>query len=634
MYKNTFQAAKKHPKSPINNTEVTPALPSATVISSESNKENTESRLVNVTSSEKKEYKKPAQDVTKQNLSDIEKKLNALCATRDSGLGTPETETLIRKLRLQFTTETNVLKRKQQDVIRQKKARDVKRSKLMEVCSKNPDVANLLKVRQSSGRPRIETDQPELLKVIIKIAMFGSGADDRRRSELIGCCKTLDDLHLQLQNYGYNISRSSTYLRLIPRRSNTTEGKRHVITVPVKLIRAQTSEHKHHSDSEFCTASIRGLESLASLLGPKEVFFLSQDDKARIPLGISAANKQSAILMHMEYKVTLPDHDWVKASKHKLIPSVYAGITIKENGMGNPDAVTYSGPTFIAIRSGKHSSSTAETHAKDIDDIFQMDLFESICKTEADLIKPIFMISVDGGPDENPRYAKVIKFGIRHFKSYNLDALYVVTNAPGRSAFNRVERRMAPLSHELAGVILPHDHFGSHLDNQGRTIDEDLERENFKHAGEVLGKIWSGLSIDSYDVEALYVEPGESRAFLNDETDPEWYAMHVRESQYLLQIVKCNSLFCCGPLRSSLRSVLPNGFLPPPMKIKQHNTHGIRSTDASDPGGKFMSLFVQLAVNIKHHAPGFRQVRFTVNQESFHERYTYNVEGYYFSGAI
>lgn len=58
----------------------------------------------------------------------------------------------------------------------------------------------------------------------------------------------------------------------------------------------------------------------------------------------------------------------------------------------------------------------------------------------------------------------------------------VATNAPGRSAFNRVERRMAPLSKELSGVILEHDHYGSHLDNQGRTVDVDKELKNFEFA--------------------------------------------------------------------------------------------------------------------------------------------------------
>ena len=52
-------------------------------------------------------------------------------------------------------------------------------------------------------------------------------------------------------------------------------------------------------------------------------------------------------------------------------------------------------------------------------------------------------------------------------------------NAAGLSAFNPVERRMAPLSHDLSGVVLPHDTFGNHLDANGNTIDENLEMDNF-----------------------------------------------------------------------------------------------------------------------------------------------------------
>ena len=39
----------------------------------------------------------------------------------------------------------------------------------------------------------------------------------------------------------------------------------------------------------------------------------------------------------------------------------------------------------------------------------------------------------------------VIFHAIETFVEFDLDALFVVTNAPGRSAYNRVGRRMAPL---------------------------------------------------------------------------------------------------------------------------------------------------------------------------------------------
>jgi hypothetical protein len=66
---------------------------------------------------------------------------------------------------------------------------------------------------------------------------------------------------------------------------------------------------------------------------------------------------------------------------------------------------------------------------------------------------------------------------------------------------------MAPLSHDLAGLILPHDHFGTHLSDSGVTVSLELERINFKKAGEVLAEVWCGSVIDEYPVVAEYIDP-------------------------------------------------------------------------------------------------------------------------------
>lgn len=168
--------------------------------------------------------------------------------------------------------------------------------------------------------------------------------------------------------------------------------------------------------------------------------------------------------MHVDYKVSLPDHDFVVANQHKLISSVYAGCSIKKNAMGKPEAVTYSGPTFIAIRSGKHSTSNASTHAEDFRSLIELESFKEVVYNESGEVKPIIMISSDGGLDENPRFPKVISNTIKHFQKNDLDVIIVFTNAPCRTAFNRVERRMEEeLSKELAGLVLPHDSCGTHL---------------------------------------------------------------------------------------------------------------------------------------------------------------------------
>ena len=56
----------------------------------------------------------------------------------------------------------------------------------------------------------------------------------------------------------------------------------------------------------------------------------------------------------------ISDHDWEVAPSHKLIPSVYAWIVKKQNGVGVRDAVSYSGHTYIAIRSGKDASQCSQ----------------------------------------------------------------------------------------------------------------------------------------------------------------------------------------------------------------------------------------------------------------------------------
>ena len=89
------------------------------------------------------------------------------------------------------------------------------------------------------------------------------------------------------------------------------------------------------------------------------------------------------------------------------------------------------------------------------------------------------------------------------FCSGDLDALFLVTNAPGKSAFNRVERRMAQLSHELAGVVLPQETFGTHLNSKGETIDLEHEQNNFAQAGKILAEIWL-MSSSIYQLFRIY----------------------------------------------------------------------------------------------------------------------------------
>ena len=281
--------------------------------------------------------------------------------------------------------------------------------------------------------------------------------------------------------------------------------------------------------TKFAISSIRALKEIAAILGPEEVPLHSMDDKAKVLIGITAAKKQTSLLMHIEYQITLPYHDFVVGSKHKVIPSVIGDMKVVNSKDLTNDVVSYSGPTYIAIRSAKHSGSSAFHHLPDMNRARSLPEFIKNFQNQHSREKKVMIIAVDGAPDGNLRYSNTINCAIEYFCEHNLNAHFVAINAPERSAFN--------LSKELSGVILPHDHFGTHLDHNNKTIDEELELQNFEYAGEILAELWSKLVIDDHPVIAEFVRDEASEITITK--SEEWKANHVRESQYLLQIVKC-----------------------------------------------------------------------------------------------
>ena len=505
------------------------------------------------------------QDEITNEINDLNKNIAKYSELRNAGMLNKEDTEKLKKSKATLTMKEKKLKRLQCEAERQRARRKELQSKLKTIAESNPEINKFC--REKPGKPSLNTDQPELLKVICDIASAGASADERRRTERLRACKTLNDLTSAVNDLGYNISRSATYLRLQPRRSDTQEGKRHVTTVPVKLTKASNTQRKKHADANFAFASFGYVHEICSWFGPEVVSFISVDDKARVPLGITAAKSQAPIVMHMDYKIRLPDHDFAIAERHKLIPSVYAACEIKPNTF--KDALTYSGPTYIAIRSGKHDTSNAFTHAQDFEHLLTLPSFESCVKdTVTGQVKPIVIVSVDGGPDENPRFPKTLSVAVDRFKTHDLDVYVAITHAPGYSAYNRVERRMAPLSRELSGLILPHDSYGTHLNSGGKTIDHDLEKANFQKAGETLANIWSNVIIDSHPVECQFVG-NENSQRITPEPNDEWVAGHVRQSQYILQIAKCRDINCCGEWRTNWFTLFPSRFLPAPYPIKQ-----------------------------------------------------------------
>ena len=138
---------------------------------------------------------------------------------------------------------------------------------------------------------------------------------------------------------------------------------------------------------------------------------------------------------------------------------------------------------------------------------------------------------------------------------------------------------MAALSHDLAGVTLPHDSYRNHLDESGKTLDAKLEKKNFFKAAEVLSEIWSKTVIDGRPVDSQAVPLDQS--FVPPTPDANWVGKHVRQTRFTLQIVKCQNQKCCEPFKTNWLDVFPDHFFPFPAVYK-YESNGSAAVEPSE----------------------------------------------------
>ncbi|CAF3134085.1 unnamed protein product [Rotaria socialis] len=584
--------------------------------------------------------KTPAQESVLKDLKEISERIANLIQVKSMGLLTPENQKTLKKLIEQKKQRTTDLKRLQSKQRASTRYRERKKRRVEQLCAQNPEVAaELSKIfRPSSMRMQIEEDCPDLLQIIAEIARVGGATDNKGKA-----CASLDDLKDKIKERGYEIRKSSLYYRLMPNRALSHDGKKHVITVPVRLRKLQTlQEIPKHEDSHFTGASLRHVKDLAGIFGQDCVFYLTQDTKAKISIGRPSAKVLAPLIMHLDYQQSSTEPQTaVPTKKHQYAPCVYAASIIDDTGL-----IGYAGPTYISIRSAKHDRLTHETHSIDFDRLVQLKEFEKFARDHLGRVKPIVVIGIDSsGAENNTRYPKTLAAAIDKFKKYNLDALFIVSQAPGQALFNVVERRLAPLSHDLAGLILPHDHFATHLNDAGSTEHAELEKQNFKATGEVLAEVWSINVIDEHPVVAEYInpppmideqlkmvdttlaldsvidricseeqeeapleqrinqsQPGTTVPMTEIKTecdiDEYWCATHVLQTQYTIQIIRCNNPTCCTPWRSNYIQVFPHRFNPPPVPFNR-SSRGVKmaeiesSSAAVDPVSPFYGNLFQ-----------------------------------------
>lgn len=170
----------------------------------------------------------PAQDKIKQDIDMLNSDLVGLLKRRSLGLLNDEQQKDLSRKQQQLNRLEMQLNIKMKDQKRQRVKRLQRKNNIKKLFEIHPEAKRILKERDFCGRPRIEETQTDLLKAICDIAIHGSAVDERRRTEMFRSIKTLDELRKELLACGFELSRSTLYLRLLPKRSLSSEGKRHI----------------------------------------------------------------------------------------------------------------------------------------------------------------------------------------------------------------------------------------------------------------------------------------------------------------------------------------------------------------------------------------------------------------------
>src|SRR4051794_27120372 len=125
-----------------------------------------------------------------------------------------------------------------------------------------------------------------------------------------------------------------------------------------------------------------------------------QDDKAKIGLGLPAVGRSFCTLQSVNEPVCVADHDFPAGNGQKLIPSI--SLIIKPNE-SNDELRT--GKLAICVRHQWSFGTSSLTHMQDLESLTSDPQYDDALKINRE-IRPIWVLLVDGGPDENPRHLK------------------------------------------------------------------------------------------------------------------------------------------------------------------------------------------------------------------------------------
>jgi len=162
----------------------------------------------------------------------------------------------------------------------------------------------------------------------------------------------------------------------LPRNNRNLSARAHHHPALVGIAGVSRDEKKDHIDGHYCLASVKNARNFVSVFADQSVI-LSQDDKAKVSVGVPAVGRHFETMQTVLEPVSVPDHDFPIGSSQKLVPSVYLLINPKET-----DESLRVGQIAIFIRAQWHLGSSSATHMTDILSLVANERFDKIFRLE------------------------------------------------------------------------------------------------------------------------------------------------------------------------------------------------------------------------------------------------------------
>jgi hypothetical protein len=132
---------------------------------------------------------------------------------------------------------------------------------------------------------------------------------------------------------------------------------------------------------------------------------------------MAAVGRTFKTIQTINEPVSVPDHDFLLAIKHKLVPFVYLLVD-----PSNTNDSLRSGKTRIFIRPEYFLSTSCETHMVDLISITKEESFHEFTHN-GNSVKPFWILLIDGGPNENSQFFANISKYLLLFKNLTLITL-------------------------------------------------------------------------------------------------------------------------------------------------------------------------------------------------------------------